>query len=333
MKDPIKGQSLPYIETQWELPKSNDFNVVSFSRDYANSWIVRGTVTRGQRLLDKQLLLGKQLELLSNVDAGTVDYAASLCGYIYSVLEGELFFQDSVVIDLAEKIDSYLDLNLQTPHHIRWNVSISFAAGLLFKQKGDFNKAYHYFEMATEFKVTLFSPLLGNKTLDAHFEMAKIALSLNKKDKARAHLTCIVKDAISLSKHDWLNIIGDTDKPCSFGFPEMAQLMDKAARAVYMLENFDSIANRPELIATESKGYYERIMNSNEGIISEQDKGLSNLYSEVDRLNNDNKVYIREIHRLNDEIKNMTTIDNGIRQSFFYRGLRYVYRRAKLILK
>ncbi|MEW4447184.1 class I SAM-dependent methyltransferase, partial [Vibrio cholerae] len=89
MKDPMKGHSLSYSETQWVLPKSEDFNVVNFARDYENPWIVRGTVTRGQRLLNKDLLASKQLEILSTTPSDSVDYAASLCGYIYSVIENE----------------------------------------------------------------------------------------------------------------------------------------------------------------------------------------------------------------------------------------------------
>lgn len=333
MKDPMKGQSLPYTETQWEFPESDEFNTVAFSRDYQNPWIVRGTVTRGQRLLNPSLLVSKQLEILATSASDSVDYAASLCGYIYSVIESEEYLNSSVADGIVKKANEYLGLNQTTPHHIRWNVSVSFAVGVLYKHLGDINKSLEYFKRTTQFDVTKYSPLLGNKTLDAYFEMAKIQLSLNDKAKAKLYLEAIVQEAIRLSKSDWLNIIGNTDKPCSFGFPEMAQLLDKGARAVYMLDNFDSLGIRPELIATEAKGYFERIISNQQSIVSEQNASLKNLYVEVERLNKDNNVYITEMGRLNEKINNIIQIDNGIRRSFFYRGLRYVYRRVKAILK
>ncbi|EII7298760.1 methyltransferase domain-containing protein [Vibrio cholerae] len=333
MKDPMKGHSLSYSETQWVLPKSEDFNVVNFARDYENPWIVRGTVTRGQRLLNKDLLTSKQLEILSTTPSDSVDYAASLCGYIYSVIENEEYVKSSVVDSISKKIDEYLDLQKKTPHHIRWNVSIAYAAALLYKHLGDINKSLEYFKLTTQFDVAEFSPLLGNKTVDAYFEMAKLHLSINENEKAKVNLETIIQEVIRLSQLNWLNIIGTCESPFPFGMPEMSQLLDKGARAAYMLDNFDSIDARPELIATEAKGYFERIISNHELIISEQNNSLKNLYAEVARLKRDNNVYITEIQRLNKVNDNFSKIDSRMRQSIFYRGLRYIYRRAKVILK
>lgn len=158
----------------------------------------------------------------------------------------------------------------KTPHHIRWNVSIAYAAALLYKHLGDINKSLEYFKLTTQFDVAEFSPLLGNKTVDAYFEMAKLHLSINENEKAKVNLETIIQEVIRLSQLNWLNIIGTCESPFPFGMPEMSQLLDKGARAAYMLDNFDSIDARPELIATEAKGYFERIISNHELIISEQ---------------------------------------------------------------
>ncbi|WP_217526986.1 class I SAM-dependent methyltransferase [Vibrio cholerae] len=318
VKDPLKGSSVEYQETQWELPQSEQFNVVNFGRDYENPWIVRGVVTRGQRLLNPEKLLQKQLQILHDMDEKTVDYAAALCGYAYSLLEKDTS-NEVEVSQVLGKIDTILKLREPGAHHLRWNVSLAFVAGELCKMLGRTECALQYFEYCTRLDVLEYSPLLGNKTLDAYFKIALIQIGFGNIDLAREALAKSVKEVNRLAGTGTLNIIGSEQAPCAFGYAEMAQLFDKASRAVYMLDIFDSLPDRPELIAMESKGFFERIVADKCNIINDQQQMISNLYGEVERLNQTIALITAgQLHTL---------------RSLPYRALRYVYRKLKAVAK
>ncbi len=318
VKDPLKGKMVEYQETQWTLPQSERFNVVNFGRDYENPWIVRGVVTRGQRLLNPEKLLQKQLQILHDLDEKTVDYAAALCGYAYSVVEKDTFNDEEVSL-LLGKIDTILKLKVPGVHHLRWNVSLAFVAGELCKRLGKTECALQYFEYCVGLDVLEYSPLLGNKTLDAYFEIALIQIGFGNIKSAREALAKSVTEVNRLAGADTLNIIGSEQTPCTFGYPEMAQLFDKASRAVYMLDIFDSLPDRPELIAMESKGFFERVIEDKCNIINDQQQMISKLYDEVERLNQ--------------TIALTTAGQLHIPRSLPYRALRYVYRRLKAVAK
>lgn len=160
---------------------------------------------------------------------------------------------------------------------------------------------------------------MGNKTLDAYFEIALIQIGFGNIKSAREALAKSVTEVNRLAGADTLNIIGSEQTPCTFGYPEMAQLFDKASRAVYMLDIFDSLPDRPELIAMESKGFFERVIEDKCNIINDQQQMISKLYDEVERLNQ--------------TIALTTAGQLHIPRSLPYRALRYVYRRLKAVAK
>ncbi|WP_439836962.1 class I SAM-dependent methyltransferase [Aeromonas enteropelogenes] len=325
VKDPLKGKMVEYRETQWTLPQSEQFNVVNFGRDYENPWIVRGVVTCGQRLLNPENLLQKQQQILHDMDERTVDYAAALCGTAYSVVEKGTF-NDEEVSQVLGKIDTILKLKEPGAHHLRWNVSLAFVAGELCKKIGKTECALQYFEYCAGLDVLEYSPLLGNKTLDAYFEIALIQIGFGNAELAREALEKSVTEVNRLAGAGALNIIGSEQSPFTFGYPEMAQLFDKASRAVYMLDVFDSLSYRPEWIAVQAKGFFERIFDDKCNIINDQQQMIGNLYGEVERLNG-------EVERLNKTIALTTSGQHHIPRSLPYRALRYVYRRLKAIAK
>lgn len=324
VKDPLKGKMVEYQETQWTLPRSEQFNVANFGRDYENPWIVRGVVTRGQRLLNPEKLLQKQQQILHDMDKRTVDYAAALCGYAYSIVEKETFI-DEGVLELLDKIDTILKLKDLRAHHLRWNVSLAFVAGELCKKLGKTECALQYFEYCAGLDVLQYSPLLGNKTLDAYFEIALIQIGFGNVELARDALAKSVTEVNRLVGAGPLNVIGNEKTPFTFGYPEMAQLYDKASRAVYVLEILDTLSDRPELIAMQAKGFFERIIEDKCKIINDQQLIISNLYGEIKWLNN-------EIERLNQAVVLTTSGQLYIPRSLPYRALRYVYRRLKALL-
>jgi len=79
----------------------------------------------------------------------------------------------------------------------------------------------------------------------------------------------------------WLNVIGDPKGPLPFGFPEMAQIMDKAARAVYMLETLKDCNAKPGLIYRENSGFFERQLLAAKDRIQELETAVNTLVQKV----------------------------------------------------
>ncbi|MRN67754.1 class I SAM-dependent methyltransferase [Brucella sp. 10RB9213] len=257
MADPTNGDSAPYKETAWYLPNSRNFNVLAFGRDYDNPWLVKGMVAIGMRAQSEVLLNSMHENVLLTSPHMTVDFGAALCGHIYTQLR-RTPLPEAKFTELHESILTYANIPNPTPHQLRWQVSLLFAGGELARQHGKTEIAKKFYKQCAEIDVISYSPLLGNKTLGALYWLAIFAVADNNIEEARIHLEVSIKEAIRLVSSSWLNIIGDPRAPLPFGFPEVAQIMDKAARAVYMLTSLDDSGVRPGLIYRESAGFFER---------------------------------------------------------------------------
>ena len=156
-----------------------------------------------------------------------------------------------------------------------------FAGGELARQSGKAEAAQTFYRQCTEIDVLPYSPLLGNRTLDALHWLATLAVANNNMEDARAYLEKSVEEAIRLVSASWLNVIGDPKSPLPFGFPEMAQMMDKAARAVYMLETLKDCNTKPGLIYRENSGFFERQLLAAKDRIQELETAVNNLVEKV----------------------------------------------------
>ncbi|MCE4068987.1 MULTISPECIES: class I SAM-dependent methyltransferase [Pseudomonas] len=297
MADPIAAQEIPYQEVSWKLPASEDFHVSAFARDYTNPWLLRSMVSRGMRANSSQLLSQLQTQTLERAPAESVDFGAALCGSLYSQLsESEGLPKPSQTLE--EHAKGYESISEPTPHQLRWQVSLLFVRAETARLSGDWLAAIELYEACASLDVMKYSPLLGNKTLDAFHWLAVLSVSQQNPEKARQYLLRAVREAIRLTSGSWLNVIGLPESPLPFGFSEMAQLMDKASRAAYMLKVLDEEQDKPGLFLGESQGFFERQLSArNEQIrnlegstqallslVAEQDARLKTLAHEVERL-------------------------------------------------
>lgn len=257
MADPIQGQGIPYQETAWVLPDSADFHVSAFARDYANPWLVKGMVAMGMRARSASLVEAMQDRVLGSAGPESVDYGAALCGRVYAWLSavdcptGE---REALEADARR----YAAIPGPSPHQLRWQVSLLFACGEFARRQGRLADAIAFFSDCAARDVVPYSPLLGNKVVDALYWLAAIALCRHDTASARAYLLKSVGEVQRLVSGPWLNILGSKQAPLPFGLAEAAQLLDKASRAAYMLSVLDGHAERPGLVHQESMGFFER---------------------------------------------------------------------------
>ncbi|WP_449085734.1 methyltransferase domain-containing protein [Rhizobium sp. A37_96] len=280
MADPVAGKGVTYEETAWSQPDSPDFNVSAFKRDYENPWLVRGMVAIGMRAGSETLLADMQRQVLDAADPGSADFGSALCGQIYALLS-EDGYTESRFRELREAALRYAAITAPSPHQRRWQVSLLFAIGDVARKHGKADLAKDFYSRCAAIDVAPYSPLLANKTLDALHWLSTFALSEGNAVEARTHLEKSVSEAQRLVSASWLNIIGTPTKPLPFGFPEVSQLMDKAARAAYMLDSLDEYNAKPGLFHSEGQGFFERQLKAASARIKELEAAVDTLAREV----------------------------------------------------
>lgn len=255
MKSPLYGRDVFYQETTFPETDNPDYHVGAFAGEYINPWLLKGMVSIGYRLQNADALQELQDRVLEEYPSDSVDYGAALCGKCYALLSANISQENKEI--LCKLIEDYVALNPSNPHVMRWQVSLLFASGLLRRKCGDLEEAETLFMRCASVDVAPYSPLLGNKTLDALYNATMLALGRGDTAAARERLTLAMEEAIRLSKGSWLNVILDVKKPFEPGFPEMAQLMDKASRCCYMLGELGNTDKRPWWTYSSGKGFYE----------------------------------------------------------------------------
>ncbi|NLR99422.1 methyltransferase domain-containing protein [Rhizobium sp. P38BS-XIX] len=257
MADPINGKDVAYEETSWSQPDSPDFNVSAFARDYKNPWLVKGMIAIGMRAQSEDLLQDMQKSVLEMADPTSTDFASALCGQVYALAkQGRL--TDTTLEEIRASALRYAGIIKPSPHQLRWQVSLLFAVGEVARKSGNLDDAERFYSMCAAIDVTPYSALLGNKTLDALYWLSILAVAKHNIEQARAYLEKSVLEAQRLMSAPWLNMIGNSSRPLPFGFPELSQLMDRAARAAYMLNALDECQAKPGLFHHESQGFFER---------------------------------------------------------------------------
>jgi len=283
MSDPLAGADVPYLESAWAVPADADFHVSAFARDYRNPWLVKGMVALGSRCESPQVLRAMQAEVMRTEPPDSVDHGAALCGHVYSLL-AEPFVEASAALEALERIRAYAALPDSGPHRLRWQVSLLFAGGELARKRGDRAAARELYERCAAIDTSAYSPLLGNRTLDALFRLATFAMDDGDAPRARSLLARSVSEAERLCSGSWLNVRGAPDRPLPFGLAELSQLLDKASRAAYALAALDSGATRPAVFAAEAQGFHERLLAFKESDLAALRAGNEGLVRELSRL-------------------------------------------------
>lgn len=295
MSDPVTGGvGVPYKETSWRLPYSPEFHVSAFARDYLNPWLVKGMVSIGMRSRSKPLIAAMQERVLASSNLDSADYGAALCGRVYAYRDSTEI-PDDVRTEIETEIRRYAAIPTPSPHQLRWQVSLLFAGGELAREQGRLADASAYYTECANRDVTVYSPLLGNKVIDSLYWLAVFAMSRHEKSIARTYLLQSVTKSQQFVSGSWLNVIGEPEAPLPFGLAELAQLLDKASRAAYMLSVLDDAEHRGGQVFQQSEGFFERQLADRDRRLSEMNTTIKELSLEIMRQDAHAQTLAREL--------------------------------------
>lgn len=219
-------------------------NIIAFQRDYLDASVVRLIVAMGLRLESAPLRRHLAEQLLDASPIDSADHGAALCVLLYdpAALEGE---RRNALLEATQR---YVGLTAANPTVLRWQVSLTYAAGALYHAAGDLERAADLYAQVLAFDVLAFSPLLGTKTTAAAVRLGWILFGRGEIAAARQAWLQGLTEARRLTSHaDWTEVVGDIEFPETFGMPEFAAVMDEAGRLASALRVTAEAPLRPGL--------------------------------------------------------------------------------------
>ncbi|MBB4016044.1 ubiquinone/menaquinone biosynthesis C-methylase UbiE/glycosyltransferase involved in cell wall biosynthesis [Chelatococcus caeni] len=230
-----------YVETVHARSEASG-HVADFAAWYDNPYLVSGLVNRGSRIQDRATLIGVAREVVGSSSPESADRGAALCVLSYAALEdmessGRTAGADRSDIEaLIGLVADYLSVVSSNPHVARWQISLAYVVGALQTARGDLRAAEAAYRRCVGCDPKVFSPLIATKTLAASLALADFELARDDREAARRTLIRAVEGAVAVVGQDWPNVIGSVETPLTFGFLELADVCDLAAKCAFQLE-------------------------------------------------------------------------------------------------
>lgn len=245
-RDPLafSAGSVPYRHPQFDAAWIDGATVADFGRHYRNPWLYRSMIQMGERLTDKELLDDLAAQVVGRSEIDTPDFGAALAVLTYSVIRDRRF---ASVPDLLAVAQAYIAQENSNPHVLRWRISLAYAGALTCLMTGDRVAAADWFATATSLDPVDFSPLLATKTVAAWFWLGVLRLVDRDPENARAAFIAGVEAARRALHASDVNVIGNPERPLSFGFPELAEIADMASQCASALNNLALYERSPPL--------------------------------------------------------------------------------------
>ena len=240
MRSPLAGATIPYRETTYPVFKYPSWNVTTFARDYKNPWLVKSMVDVGHRLSNKAELLSLAEKISATAESNSPDKGAALCILAYQLLSSKSATM-AAVSTIDQRVTDYFSHQPETPHGIRWQISLLFVLGKLWMEVGDFDRATASFERCVSLDPLEFSPLLCNRTVEARLILGLLCVTNHDELGAQVHWQAGMQEAQKAIRADWHSSLGDVKRPAEFGFPELASVLEYASSCAYALVHIDEI--------------------------------------------------------------------------------------------
>jgi ubiquinone/menaquinone biosynthesis C-methylase UbiE len=280
MKSPLDAADVPYVETHFPAHDELDgFHVTDFARDYDNPWLIRGLVAIGLRSTDEHELGSMADEVARSAAEGSADRGAAICIQAYRLL-GSGDTSEAQAQQMVGALLAYRDGAQSSPHAQRWRISCSYVAAMLLMSIGRRDEARRTFLDCGAADATVFSPLLGSKTVDALYHAGLLSACDGDATAAADAWLRGLKEAHRLITGDWTNVWGSPEDPLSFGLPEVQQLCDLATRCAFALRSAEDWASRPAAAWREAHRNADR---EHQGLQQQVDD-LSNWTGQLDEL-------------------------------------------------
>jgi hypothetical protein len=218
--------------------------LATFAEGYDNPWLYRTMVQMGERLADEDLLVNLAEHVASNARPGSADQGAALAVLGYRVLEARAA---DVVPVLLGAFHDYWQRGGDSPHVVRWRVSLAFLAGRLAELVGERSIARHWYARAASDDWQRFSTILATKAIGAAFFAARIALAEQDADLAWRWFERGVEITLQAAARDHRQELGEGDGLLPFYLPELAEVIDMGSQCANALANRHLWARDPGL--------------------------------------------------------------------------------------
>ena len=218
------------------------YNLSEFARDYDNPALLRSMISIGPRMSDEAALAAMAAKTLDESRSGSPDHGAAACVLAYQALANGDATQRRAAID---RLDAFAAGQDGSPHALRWVVSGEYVAARLALAVGDRDESLRRFRRCAAMDATVFSPLLGTKTVDAACRAGVLLAMDGRLDEAREAWIGGIREAHRLASGSWLNVIGDERSPQPYGLNELAQVIDAASHCAGWLGVSGRLGEQP----------------------------------------------------------------------------------------
>lgn len=218
--------------------------LAAFAEGYDNPWLYRTLVQMGERLADEDLLVRLAEHVASDARPGSADQGAALAVLGYRVLESRA--ADAVPV-LLGAFDDYWQQGGDSPHVVRWRVSLAFLAGRLAEMVGERGIAKHWYARAASDDWQQFSTILATKAIGAAFFIARILLAEQEAELAWSWFERGVEITLQAAGRDHRQELGEGDGLLPFYLPELAEVIDMGSQCANALANRHLWARDPGL--------------------------------------------------------------------------------------
>ncbi|MCX4219525.1 MULTISPECIES: glycosyltransferase [unclassified Pseudomonas] len=243
MKSPTLGATVPYRESTYDLyPENPEWKVTRFD-DYANPWLVKGLVTIGDRIEDRQQLLELSREAASQASSTSPDLGAALCIQAYQLLQASTLTVSELEV-FAQGTDTYMNQLDHSPQQLRWKVSLAFVMAQLWQVVGNTARAIELYERCVAYDCLQYSPTLITKQIRSYLNLGLIESGAGNYQKAVEYWRAGVAGAEKALGADWRSSIGSLDKPTDFGLSELGAIVELASSCAYALRYVSNAQNR-----------------------------------------------------------------------------------------
>jgi ubiquinone/menaquinone biosynthesis C-methylase UbiE len=229
--------TVEYGHPEFDRSTQNTLAVVTAFEDfYDDPWVYRQLIQNGQRIRDPQLLSRVIDSVAANTRNDSADFGAMLSVRAYQALLDDNHMAQTAVIDAVENYTRIEDVN---PHVYRWQLSLSYVAGLILLNSGQRDRAKSLLVRVTELDPLRFSPLLATKTVSANFILGTMHMVDGEIPLARSAFGAGVSAARRALHAPDLNAIGRPEEPLCFGFMELAEIADLAGQCAVAIRDID----------------------------------------------------------------------------------------------
>ncbi|WP_313536038.1 hypothetical protein [Sphingomonas sp.] len=218
--------------------------LAAFAEGYDNPWLYRTMVQMGERLADEDLLVNLAEHVASNARPGSADQGAALSVLGYRVLEARAA---DVVPVLLGAFNDYWQQGGDTPHVVRWRVSLAYLAGRLAELVGERTIAGHWYARAMTDDWQRFSTILATKAIGAAFFAARIALAEQDEGRAWRMFERGVEITLQAAARAHREELGEGETLLPFYLPELAEVIDMGSQCANALANRHLWARDPGL--------------------------------------------------------------------------------------